>query len=53
MIVQDHGNEPQRGIECYEKMSIRAAKNMLEAFDGVLDPGYVVNPETLPNRRNV
>ena len=20
MIVQDHGNEPQRGIECYEKM---------------------------------
>jgi len=40
-------------IECYEKMSIRAARNMLEAFDGVLDPGYVVNPETLPNRRNV
>ena len=39
-------------IECYEKMSIRAAKNMLEAFDGVLDPGYVVNPETLPIRRN-
>ena len=40
-------------IECNEKMSIRAAKNMLELFDGVLDPGYVVNPETLPNRRNV
>src|SRR3954449_11932904 len=20
MIVQDHGNEPQRGIECYEKL---------------------------------
>jgi D-3-phosphoglycerate dehydrogenase len=40
-------------IECYEKMSIRAAKNMLEHFDGVLDPGYVVNPETLPNRRNL
>jgi phosphoglycerate dehydrogenase-like enzyme len=40
-------------IECYEKMSIRAAKNMLEAFDGALDPGYVVNPETLPNRRNL
>jgi len=39
-------------IECYEKMSIRAAKNMLEAFDGVLDPGYVVNPETLSIRRN-
>lgn len=40
-------------IETYEKMSIRAAKNMLEAFDGVLDPGFVVNPETLPNRRNL
>jgi D-3-phosphoglycerate dehydrogenase len=40
-------------VETYEKMSIRAAKNMLEAFDGVLDPGYVVNPETLPNRRNL
>ena len=40
-------------IECNEKMSIRAAKNMLELFDGVLDPGYVVNPESLPNRRNV
>jgi D-3-phosphoglycerate dehydrogenase / 2-oxoglutarate reductase len=39
-------------IECNEKMSIRAAKNMLELFDGVLDPGFVVNPETLPNRRN-
>ena len=39
-------------LECNEKMSIRAAKNMLELFDGVLDPGYVVNPETLPNRRN-
>ena len=40
-------------IETYEKMSIRAARNMLEAFDGTLDSGYVVNPETLPNRRNV
>ena len=40
-------------LECNEKMSVRAAKNMLELFDGVLDPGYVVNPETLPNRRNV
>jgi D-3-phosphoglycerate dehydrogenase / 2-oxoglutarate reductase len=39
-------------LECNEKMSIRAAKNMLELFDGVLDPGYVVNPEVLPNRRN-
>jgi D-3-phosphoglycerate dehydrogenase / 2-oxoglutarate reductase len=40
-------------IECNEKMSVRAARNMLELFDGVLDPGFVVNPETLPNRRNV
>ena len=40
-------------LECNEKMSIRAARNMLELFDGVLDPGFVVNPETLPNRRNV
>jgi D-3-phosphoglycerate dehydrogenase len=40
-------------LECNEKMSVRAAKNMLELFDGVLDPGYVVNPETLPNRRDV
>ena len=38
--------------DCNDKMSIRATKNMLELFDGVLDPGYVVNPETLPNRRN-
>jgi len=40
-------------LECNEKMWVRAAKNMLELFDGVLDPGYVVNPEALPNRRNV
>jgi D-3-phosphoglycerate dehydrogenase len=38
--------------ECYEKMSIRAATNIVEMLDGVLDPGFVVNPETLPNRRN-
>jgi len=38
--------------ECYEKMSVRAAKNIVEAFDGTLDPGFVVNPEALPNRRN-
>ncbi len=25
---------------------------LLEAFDGTLDPGFVVNPETPPNRRN-
>jgi D-3-phosphoglycerate dehydrogenase / 2-oxoglutarate reductase len=40
-------------IECFEKMSIRAARNIVEMLDGVLDPGFVVNPETLPNRRNV
>jgi D-3-phosphoglycerate dehydrogenase len=40
-------------LECNAKMSVRAAKNMLELFDGALDPGYVVNPATLPNRRNV
>jgi D-3-phosphoglycerate dehydrogenase len=39
-------------LECQEKMSIRAAKNMLEFLDGVLDPGYVINPEALPHRRN-
>jgi D-3-phosphoglycerate dehydrogenase len=38
--------------ECYEKMSVRAAKNIVEMLDGILDPGFVVNPETLPNRRN-
>jgi D-3-phosphoglycerate dehydrogenase / 2-oxoglutarate reductase len=37
-------------LECYEKMSYRAVANLLECFDGKLDPGYVVNPETL--RRN-
>lgn len=39
--------------ETFEKMSIRAAQNILDRFDGTLDPGYVVNPEILPNRRNV
>jgi D-3-phosphoglycerate dehydrogenase len=38
--------------ECYEKMSIRAARNILDRIDGTLDPGFVVNPEALPNRRN-
>jgi D-3-phosphoglycerate dehydrogenase / 2-oxoglutarate reductase len=40
-------------IECFEKMSVRAARSIIEMLDGVLDPGFVVNPETLPNRRNV
>jgi D-3-phosphoglycerate dehydrogenase len=37
-------------LECYAKMSRRAAANLIEYFDGVLDPGYCVNPEAL--RRN-
>ena len=37
-------------VECQEKMAIRAAKNMLEFFDGALDASYVINPETLPRR---
>jgi D-3-phosphoglycerate dehydrogenase len=37
-------------LECYAKMSRRAALNLIEYFDGKLDPGYTVNPETL--RRN-
>jgi hypothetical protein len=31
-------------------MSRRAALNLIEYFDGRLDPGYVVNPEAM--RRN-
>jgi lactate dehydrogenase-like 2-hydroxyacid dehydrogenase len=34
-------------LECYAKMSRRAVANIIEYFDGKLDPGYVVNPETL------
>jgi D-3-phosphoglycerate dehydrogenase len=37
-------------LECYAKMSRRAALNLIEYFDGRLDPGYVVNPEAM--RRN-
>lgn len=37
-------------LETYAKMSRRAALNMIEYFDGTLDPGYCVNPEAL--RRN-
>ena len=40
-------------VETFEKMSIRAARNILERIDGTLDAGFVVNPETLPNRRNI
>jgi D-3-phosphoglycerate dehydrogenase len=34
-------------LECYAKMSLRAVKNLLDTFDGVIDPGYTVNPEIL------
>lgn len=34
-------------MECFEKMSIRAIRNLIEFFDSTLDPGYTVNPETL------
>ena len=34
-------------LECYAKMSRRAALNLIEYFDGKLDPGYCVNPEAL------
>lgn len=34
-------------LECYAKMSRRAVLNLIEYFDGRLDPGYTVNPESL------
>lgn len=34
-------------LECYAKMSRRAAANLIDYFDGRLDPGYCVNPEAL------
>lgn len=34
-------------LECYAKMSRRAVRNLLDYFDGVIDPGYTVNPEVL------
>lgn len=34
-------------LECYAKMSRRAVANLLDYFDGVIDPGYCVNPEVL------
>jgi D-3-phosphoglycerate dehydrogenase len=34
-------------MECYAKMSRRAALNLVEFFDGTIDPGYTVNPEVL------
>ncbi len=34
-------------LETYAKMSRRAALNLIEYFDGTLDPGYCVSPEAL------
>jgi D-3-phosphoglycerate dehydrogenase len=34
-------------LECYAKMSKRAVANLLDFFDGRIDPGYTVNPEVL------
>lgn len=34
-------------LECYRKMSLRAVRNLLDSIDGVIDPGYTVNPEVL------
>ena len=34
-------------LECYAKMSRRAVQNLLDTFDGTIDPGYTVNPEVL------
>ena len=34
-------------LECYAKMSRRAVLNLTEYFDGKLDSGYTVNPESL------
>jgi len=40
--------------EAQSRMAIRAARNILEALDGTIDPGYVVNPEILQApRRNI
>jgi D-3-phosphoglycerate dehydrogenase len=33
--------------ETLAKMAVRAAHNMLDALDGTLDPGFLVNPEVL------
>jgi len=36
--------------ECLAKMAVRSARNIIEALDGTIDPGFLVNPEVL--RRN-
>ena len=34
-------------LECYAKMSHRAVRNLIDSFDGRIDPGFLVNPEVL------
>ncbi len=34
-------------LECYAKMSDRAVRNLIDTLDGVIDPGFTVNPEVL------
>jgi len=36
--------------ECLAKMAVRSARNIIEALDGTIDRGFLVNPEVL--RRN-
>jgi D-3-phosphoglycerate dehydrogenase len=33
--------------ECLAKMAVRSAQNILDVFDGKIDPGFLVNPEVL------
>lgn len=34
-------------VECYDKMCDRAVRNLLEYFDGTLNPGFAVNPQVM------
>ncbi len=34
-------------LECYAKMCRRAVANLLDTFDGTIDPGFTVNPQVL------
>ncbi|PPR60743.1 MAG: hypothetical protein CFH10_01412, partial [Alphaproteobacteria bacterium MarineAlpha4_Bin2] len=34
-------------IECLERMGVQAAQNILDQFDGKLDPQMVINSEVL------
>lgn len=45
VIVNPHA--AASAMECLERMGVQAAQNILDAFDGKLDPGMVVNQEVL------